>query len=181
MKYKLTNNQTKEEHLCDKVIIDGFDYYVSDEKLIPNCYVFDPIRNRITVIYLVSKKGENFGAKKVIATNNPSIDIPKVVDELMYKWNLGLKVAEKSKTKNKTAMRNGFVKGYDKSQETHPFSEQDMIEFYKWLNKNGWQDYNDVKPGLFINSYGVQKQDKELLQLWKEQQPKIVYYEKSNS
>ena len=83
MKYKLINKQTNEEHLCDKVTIDGFDYYVSDEKLIPNCYVFDPIRNRITVIYLVSKKGENFGAKKVIATNNPSIDIPKVVDELI--------------------------------------------------------------------------------------------------
>jgi len=30
MKYKLINAQTKEEHLCDKVTIDGFDYYVSD-------------------------------------------------------------------------------------------------------------------------------------------------------
>ena len=31
-KYKLINTTTKEEHLCDKVTIDGFDYYVSDEK-----------------------------------------------------------------------------------------------------------------------------------------------------
>lgn len=30
-KYKLINNQTKEEYLCDKVTIDGFDYYVSDK------------------------------------------------------------------------------------------------------------------------------------------------------
>ena len=183
MKYKLINKQTNEEHLCDKVTIDGFDYYVSDEEeqvvLDKNYYEHD---NHIP-IYSFTKDTlpKEYYLPEVIATNNPSIDIPKVVDELMYKWNLGLKVAEKSKTKNKTAMRNGFVKGYDKSQETHPFSEQDMIEFYKWLNKNGWQDYNDVKPGLFINSYGVQKQDKELLQLWKEQQPKIVYYEKSNS
>lgn len=28
MKYKLINNQTKKETLCDKVTIDGFDYYV---------------------------------------------------------------------------------------------------------------------------------------------------------
>ena len=28
MKYKLINNITKEEHLCDKITIEGFDYYV---------------------------------------------------------------------------------------------------------------------------------------------------------
>ena len=32
MKYKLISKTTGEEHLCDKVTIDGFDYYVSDEK-----------------------------------------------------------------------------------------------------------------------------------------------------
>lgn len=31
MKYKLINKTTSEEHLCDKVTIDGFDYYLSDE------------------------------------------------------------------------------------------------------------------------------------------------------
>lgn len=31
MKYKLINTITKEEHLCDKVTIDEFDYYVSDK------------------------------------------------------------------------------------------------------------------------------------------------------
>jgi len=33
MKYKLINKQTGEEHLCNKVTIDGFNYYVSDEKV----------------------------------------------------------------------------------------------------------------------------------------------------
>ena len=32
MKYKLISKTTDEEHLCDKVTIDGFDYYVNDEK-----------------------------------------------------------------------------------------------------------------------------------------------------
>jgi hypothetical protein len=31
MKYKLINSVTKIETICDKVTIDGFDYYVSDE------------------------------------------------------------------------------------------------------------------------------------------------------
>ena len=30
-KYKLINLNTKEEQLCDKVTIDEFDYYISNE------------------------------------------------------------------------------------------------------------------------------------------------------
>lgn len=33
MKYKLINSVTKIETICDKVTIDGFDYYVSDVKV----------------------------------------------------------------------------------------------------------------------------------------------------
>lgn len=33
MKYKLINTKTKEEHLCDKVTIGGFEYYISNLKL----------------------------------------------------------------------------------------------------------------------------------------------------
>ena len=73
--------------------------------------------------------------------------------------------------------RSALTEQLIKSQETHSNSDEDMIAFYRWLNKNGWQDYDDTKQGLFVNSYGVQKQDKELLQLWKEQKPKTVYYE----
>lgn len=32
-KYKLINLNTKEEHFCDKITIDGFNYYVSDDKI----------------------------------------------------------------------------------------------------------------------------------------------------
>ena len=136
MKYKLINSVTKIETICEKVTIDGFDYYVSDA----------------------------YG-KPAIATNNPNIDIPKVVDELMYKWELGLKVANKSKTKNKSAMRNGYVKGYNKSQETHPNSDDDMIEF--WIESHK----------IIMTQPSKSFTPEELLQIWKEQKPKIVYYE----
>ena len=33
-KFKLINIDTKEDHLCDKVTRNGFDYYVSDEPIL---------------------------------------------------------------------------------------------------------------------------------------------------
>ena len=177
MKYKLINKQTNEEHLCDKVTIDGFDYYVSDEKLIPNCYVFDPIRNRITVIYLVSKKGENFGAKKVIATNNPNIDIPKVVDDIeglaieYLNDNYGY-VWDKGDIDN-------FKYAYSKSQETHPFSEQDVFDFVLWKDENKFSVISTKEDWVseLLEYSGCVYTTKELLKLWKEQRTKIIYYE----
>ena len=43
MKYKLINQKTKEEFLCDKVVIKECDYYVSDELNIRKAkYLFNP-------------------------------------------------------------------------------------------------------------------------------------------
>ena len=49
------------------------------------------------------------------------------------------------------------------------FSEEDMIEFYNWM-----QNYQDLSCALRINGVDTTK---ELFQLWKEQQTKIIYYE----
>jgi len=57
-----------------------------------------------------------------------------------------------------------FYEGYNKSQETHPFSEEDMIEFHKWAFQQVRIKESDLTT-------------KELLQLWKEQQPKVLFYE----
>jgi len=178
-KYKLINTETKEETLCDKVVIDGFDYYVSDEKSLSNngdWYLGYPNYDTLFKWEMTGiHEGKQVWINKVIATNNPNINIPKVVDEVER---LAYEHCDKVIPKDVTrSLHYSFKCGYNKSQETHPFSEEDMIEFYRWLNKNSWQDYNDIKQGLFVNSYGVQKQDKELLQLWKEQKPKTVYYE----
>lgn len=179
MNYKLINNQTKEEHLCDKVTIDGFDYYVSDNQsfIYDNCFVYDWHNN------LIKKSNVEYGTSKfIIATNNPNIDIPKVVDDvekLAKEWYYSiLKRTGIDLTPNKRSM-NGFVKGYNKSQETHSFSEKDMIDFGIWCLSN-------VEPDLLGNRWFYCNNDKwgqgfktkeELLKIWKEQQPKIVYYE----
>ena len=174
MKYKLISKTTDEEHLCDKVTIDGFDYYVNDEEIKDGFYtdsedLFEAYPNNIPL-----QPTEDF--KKVIATNNSNIDISQIIEEpnetLIHQIaaDLGYRMLPDD-------LEEGIKAGYKESQETHPFSEEDMIEFHKWLSKNDWQDYSDIKEGLFVNTYGVQKQDKELLKIWQEQRPKIVYYE----
>lgn len=47
------------------------------------------------------------------------------------------------------------------------FSEEDMIEFYKWVTE---------KHSVDITGKYSKMSTKKLLQLWKEQRPKIVYY-----
>ena len=199
MKYKLIHNQTKEEHLCDKVTIDGFDYYVS-ENYKDGDYVILPIS--LSLAKCVNGTTFIEGTQKVIATNNPYIDVPKVLDEVdldkqlgEWKYKLGLKECKEKadkkfekgysvdSVKDKISHRFGYVYGIKeaekrlvpiimelKSQETHPFSDEDMIEFGEWC-KNLQKDNKEIRrsnPSITT---------KELLQIWKEQKPKIVYYE----
>lgn len=174
MEYLLINQQTKEEHLCDKVTIDGFDYYVNGEvppsigdKSVLEVEGFDPI-----VLTHFEECELSYEGKKVIATNNPSLDIPQVVDEVertaheyakneypssMYSVEIGM-------PHRGTAFR-GFTDGYNKSQETHPFSQEDVREIFKIAQMQ--KNYGDYKPYTF----------EEAIQLWKSQQPKKVYYE----
>lgn len=183
MKFKLINIDTNEETICEKIVIDGFDYYVSDE-IINDVRPFMG-RWQIEKGYILNKfptyLTDLSECRLVIATNNSNIDLPQVVDEadvLADKWVFETN-GEKWSNNNGSAGDNygSFKAGYKKSQETHPNSDQDMIDFYKWLNKNLWEDFNDIKKGLFVNSFGVQKQEKELIQLWKDQQPRKIYYQ----
>ena len=207
-KYKLINIETKEEHLCDKVTIDGFDYYVSEKEMeIENgedCfelheeYESDKPRfidsnnhkmswwlRKLNMSYRQNSPKSfefhrifNGSCKKIIATTNPNINIPKVVDEV-FKLSFDYFV---SRDKIDEQSMYDFKEGYNKSQETHPFSEEDMIDFDKWKTENyifhnlsyiTKDDYYSVAELRLVNHHSINK----LLQIWKEQRPKIVYYE----
>jgi len=156
MKHKLINKQTGEEHICDKVTIDGFDYYVSDEipkegdiasipgyaslvvvGSIDDMPYSEPHRNWqglfCDTCFDVEKVSE---FKKVIATNNPNINIPKVVDEVER---LAYEHCDKVIPKDVTrSLHYSFKCGYNKSQETHPNSDEDTIEFAEWSQLCKW-------------------------------------------
>jgi hypothetical protein len=193
MKYLLKQNKEDKGILCDKVTIDRFDYYVSDENPSfedENKYCFSKERG----LEKVSKASVDFlhksfcvkKSKKVIATNNPNIDIAQVVDDvedldiLKSKW-----YDNQEEDRSEVfvfqysgivddALEKGIIIGYNKSQEMFPFTEEDMIEFAKYYkvitcNCKGEPPHpnKNSKPD---NSLEVH------LQIWKEQQPKIVYY-----
>lgn len=179
-KYRLIDvREQNTEHLCDKVTIDGFDYYVSGE-------IIKDVRQykgkwQIEKGYILNKfptyLTDLSDCRLITATTNPNIDIPKVVDEVErmafdfyenvkkeYYSNVGQKVQLPKTNKEFQAMGDGFIVGYNKSQETHPFNEKDvrfmLSEAFK-ASQEGYQITTD-----------------EIIQIWKEQQPKKVYYDK---
>ena len=201
-KYKLINTKTKEEHLCDKVTIDGFDYYVSDETPKDKDKVLHKngtIGVLTTALAIAIVEGTNEGSyvdecKKVIACNNPNIDIPKITSKIdltklcyydrrnpdfSVKEEYGYDKEEVEATGNFAKKdcacdncfygRSRLTEQLIKYQETYPFSEEDMIELIEWMQT----------PAYLINIIDSSsiKTVKELFKIWKEQQPRIVYYE----
>ncbi len=126
--YKLINNKTKEEHFCDKVTIDRFDYYVSDDIIEEGwkgtAYKED-VKGKIFKHFYTTNEWYK-DAKKVIATtNNPNIDIPKVVDIKLLKHKIAEIEYPSGKRERKHTEQEAFVNGWRQclqSQETHPFS-----------------------------------------------------------
>lgn len=199
-KFKLINQQTNEEYICDKVTIGNFNYYVVDNIATDTNYFIQSIslfkrinesnvrqewRTTDFIHGCSVKTGLNYSfdsddksCKKVIATNNPNIDIPKVIDEIKV---LSLKLypplIEEDWDKN-IQYRDEFIEGYNKSQQDFPFSENDMIEFGDWLinvcNSNWELNKNCYITGVASTAI---RNTKELFDIWKEQQLKVLYYE----
>lgn len=78
MQYKLINQKTKEKHLCDKVTIGEFDYYISSSDISIKegeaCYSY--YTSELTMFGLPHR----IRCKKVIATNKFKNNIPKVIN-----------------------------------------------------------------------------------------------------
>jgi hypothetical protein len=164
MKYKLINKTTGEEHICYMVVIDGWHYYISGNEvqvgdIVVELYVDGTIGlEQIDTLNDIDSSLQ----KKVIATNNPNIDILQVVDEVEILANLYCKEMDRLAEPHDF---NSFKYAYNKSQETHPFSEEDVKEIFKIAQMQ--KNYGDYKPYTF----------EETIQLWKEQRPKTLYYE----
>ena len=170
MKYRLINKQTKEEHLCDKVTIDGFDYYVSDDFKVGDKV---KLKSDINVGQVVDDLNKDWSSYwfNPIATNNPNIDIPKVVDEVRRFAEEFSRIYSQYYYQQQD-FENGIIQGYNKSQETHPYSE----DFFDWIDKEEipreegkWIKYFNGKDNYLTT--------KELLQIWKDQRIKTIYYE----
>ena len=169
MKYKLINRKTGEEHICFKETVNGFDFYIGDVvKDINELNVWDTTDSKFHP-FLKSIGSTRFAIDlfekgcflKVIATNDPSKEIPQVVDEI-YTHVSFLKDCKVDELDISI-----WVKGYNCSQQSHPYSDDDMIEFASFCF-----DAVDDSSGKYVN-----KTNQELLEIWKEERIKTIYYE----
>lgn len=188
-KYKLINSTTKEEHLCDKITIDGFDYYTTKFINKVNTYINEygkPIvkykKDLNDDLIWESLNGKSsacdskYEFKTIIATNNPNINIPKVVDEVeklsvnsakTFWFEEPLLVEE---LKEKNDFINGFIEGYSKSQETHSYTETDIEFIVK-------ETLDDAMKSVIWSEYYYKHLSKELINKLKEEKNKTIYYQ----
>jgi hypothetical protein len=166
MKYRLINSVTKLETICYKVTIDGFDYYVSPESKIFELDFFyhkldKEIQQMLPRKYQEYRNNNYQCFDKIIATNNTKVDIPKVVNDVE-------KIADYYLPPEGTMYRKwvkmGYIAGYEKTIERHPFSKYDIIEFHKWAFQ-------------YVKFNESDKTTEELLELWLELVTKTIYYE----
>jgi hypothetical protein len=171
--YKLINPTTKEEHICNKVVVDGFDYYISGNEIkAGECYyrdsgVVSQMTEELLEYYDSIKANDSHKRYKVVATNKPTFK-GRVVDEVY----IHLKELYKSEIQKETTfiVNNpkrvmDFQTGFSAHSETHPNSDEDMINYAYWLL--------DIKT---FNDWHKETPPKQLLEIWKSQQPKVVYF-----
>ena len=168
-KYKLKNIKTNEIHLCDKVPIDGFDYYVSDTKIFelkPDDKYATIVENRRRIVFYT--KHIQSKDNVVIATNNPNIDIPMVIDAVQV-------FAE---TKVPDGFRTIWKSGYNKSQKTHPFSLDDVKEIISLAREQYWdidnRGFSSNTEGDWSFKYSTED---EIIQKYQETKVLTIFYE----
>ena len=194
MKYLLINKVTEQSTICEKIEIGGGEFYISEEEIKNGDYILS--KNSISPLYLDGKTifPEMLDLpqwKKVVASNIGHVGIPQIVDELEYNYYLELEARREvaKNFKGQVAGRHpdafggsemhhmvrGYLEGYQKAKETFCFTEKDLVEFAEWIadsKKHGFS--KQLYEAMIVNRV---KTTKELLDVWKEQQVKIVYYE----
>ena len=184
MKYKLINSVSKIETICDKITIDEFDYYVSDERikeLKPNDKYHTVVENPRRIVQY-SKYIQDTFSKVVIATNNPDIDIPKVIDvveKLAYDWLYEEETERKaSQGYPLKPMEYGFIKGYNKSQKTYPFKLDDVKEIINLAREQYWdidnRGFSSNTDGDWSFKYSTED---EIIQKYQETKVLTIFYE----
>jgi hypothetical protein len=227
MNYILINKKTNEEIICDKITIDSFDYFLSQEEMeiendewcfeIHENYESDTIKfldkNDPKMAWWLRKLNMSYRkksptdfefhkvfdntCKKIIATNNPNIDSPQIIEDYEIAFTKNLIETKTIYYNHKLfdTHKKGFIEGFSLNKDNIDINE--MIEFIEWCNYPIYRDERELGFRLRVvpqfpdyNSYividetgnsilpkGMFFTTKELIQVWKEQKNKTVYYE----
>lgn len=191
-----------EEHLCDKVTIDEFDYYIGDVVTDINTSnvwhtnsgpKFHPFLKFIGNTRYAIEEFEKGNFRKVIATNNPNIDISQVVDKVeqlahkyfageRFNWEQenpnGLKPPQSLIEHYNKTFTPLFKAGYKKSQETHPFSLDDVKKIINLAREQYWdidnRGFSSNTEGDWSFKYSTED---EIIQKYQETKLLTIFYE----
>lgn len=160
MKYKVKNTVTGEETICEKVVVDGEDYYTQNTHINPKEYYLEKSNKGWIVCRLELGKCDSDDIK-VIATTNKSLDLPMVIDEVEELAEIDTDKCLCYKYPNSDNGYydhiEGFKAGYKQAKETYSYTKEDMVEFTEWLIiksfREGTSDFTTT----------------ELLDIWQEQ------------
>lgn len=160
--YQLIHIDTNEVTMCEKITIEGKDYYCNKD--IPKkYYIEDTSTIREPVTDDIHYWGSRFSYNNIIATTNTSLQCPQVIDEVFLEWDNSLKSQLKSMDKSLLydypTGRNAFFWGYKSHSETHSLSDEEVVQFVSNV---------DFKGGIL--------NPKELLEIFKSTLPTKVYY-----
>lgn len=172
--YKLINLETKEEFICEKVVIEGMDYYSIKGDIKFGDYVTNGF-----MVWLWKDNTSLLGIKKVVASTNPSIDTPKITDEAYY-------LSQKASIVDRAKYDLGYMVGFNMAKGKYPFTEDDLEEFYIWKDENRWFTFSNGKwnytfehgTSISEDAYELRyrKTTKELLDIWQEQRIETIYF-----
>jgi hypothetical protein len=175
MKYILKNKSTGQETLCDKVTIDGFDYYVNNEKLKDGDVFYNSFEDNQPKIQ--TRKGDwgtAFNQRKIIATDKAVVGIPKVIntdESFIYALKEFPYTNERSLENDvDTTKRTIFQLGYLKSKSTYKWTDEDMLAFGDWCENLQFHNKEIRRKTPHVTRT-------ELFEIWREQQPKTIWYE----
>lgn len=189
MKVKTINKNTNQQFDCEEVEIDGYKYYLyynTEPKKIGQYYITKD--NRVDIV----KTGKELG-KPILCSNNPNINIPKVVDEVeRLAHNHFAEERFNREQENPNGMKSPqsliehynktftplFRAGYNKSQETHPFSLDDVKEIINLAREQYWdvdnRGFSSNTEGDWSFKYSTED---EIIQKYQETKVLTIFYE----
>lgn len=149
-KYELIHIDTLESVMCEKITIEGENYYYRELGIIEQSEING------TIIETLKIKVNDI-EKRLIATTNTSLQCPQVVDDYyryIILWNKCFNEKEKSMGNSHLydhiTGRQAFRWGYKAHSETHSLSDEEVIRFAWWVLNNPQSTSGTMKATLEI-------------------------------
>lgn len=177
--YQVIHIDTNDVAMCEKITIDGKDYYVNNDEIPYGEYYISLEDNYATepkTRYVIYNRGVGLNGsnpKLTIATTNTLLQCPQVVNYVEELANNSNGYNVYAKEIKDPVFNEGFITGFNQHSETHSLSDEEVKLYTTWLLKLSKNTYI-VKHIDFDGSDSYIAD--EVLKVFKQTLPTKVYY-----